>query len=331
MNNRYRKGITPPLGHGLTFAILMALFLSPALAEESVAGDKTASPSSQDCYLCSLLDTPRDFLSQNFINLSDRLDMFFSNTESFERLNKSYAEFSMNAVAQDALMPNYYTNTRVSLAMPRTQHRLNVMFQTESNGELDSDNPDITPSSPDQQTTALALRGEIHQSLNWKFYADIGSENRGTTLDPFLRFTYYQQFKGKIWNWTWREAFFRFGIRGNGITSRLEFNRSVAVKDHIRFYNQLVWYQSDDYYDRTHSLNYYQDLENHNGAAYSIGQYTTNNPDDAVYYLQFKYKRLIHKTWLFYELIPEVLYRQSNQYAPTPRFTLKLDIMFGKN
>jgi hypothetical protein len=296
---------------------------SPGAAAPSTATNDT-------CSLCSLLDSPRDFLSDNFIKISDRLDLFFSNNVAYEKLDKSFAELSINAVAEGDSLPNYYGDTRVFLELPRTQKRLNLMFQSESNGELDVDNPDVTPSSPDQQTTALVLRGDFRKTRNWRIYADIGSENRGF-IDPFIRFTYYQNFTGKKkkWNWTWKEAIFRFGYRGNGITSGLQFNRPVSDRYHFRFSNQLIWYQTDDFYDRAHSLNFYQNLGRRNALAYSLGLYTTSDPADSVYYLQFRYKKLIHKTWLYYEVIPEVLYKASDFYSPTPRLTLKLEIMLG--
>ena len=212
--------------------------------------------------------------------------------------------------------------------MPRTQKRLNLMFQAESHSELDSDEPDLTPGSPEQQTTALVLRGDFRKTKNWRIYADIGSEYRGF-IDPFIRFTYYQDFEFEKWSLTWKEAIFRFGYRGNGITSGLRYDRPFTDKFLFRFANQVIWYQTNDFYDRSHSLVLYQYLQNKNALAYSIGLYTISEPVDAVYFVQLKYKKLIHKTWLFYEVIPEVLYKQSNLYSATPRLTLKLDIMLG--
>jgi hypothetical protein len=313
------------MSYGLHAAcMLVFLITTNAHAEE-----QTQTPDeSLFCSLCKLLDTPRDFLSDNFMKISDRLDMFFSNTVTYEELDKSFAELSINAVTQRGALPDYYGDTRVFLEMPRTQKRLNLMFQAESNSELDSDDPDLTPGSPEQQTTALVLRGDFRTTRNWRIYADIGSEYRGF-IDPFLRFTYYQTFGFNKWSLTWKEAIFRFGYRGNGVTTGLRFDRPFAEKYHFRFANQLIWYQSNDFYDRAHSLNFYQQLHHHNALAYSLGLYTTSEPVDSVYYVQLKYKKLIHKTWLYYEIIPEVLYKESTLFSATPRLTLKLDIMLG--
>jgi len=316
------SGLALPAG-----GLLLMLFSQGAKAQDDKQTDKTPLP---NCAICELLDAPRDFLSDNFMNMSDRLDIFFSNNATFEELDKSYAELSFNAVAEGYTLPNYYSDTRVFLEMPRTQKRLNLMFQAESNGELDTDNPDITPGSPAQQTNALVLRGDLRKTRNWRVYADIGSENRGF-IDPFIRFTYLQNFEGseKKWNWTWKEAIFRFGYRGNGVTSGLRFDRPISDKYHFRFSNQLIWYQNNDFYDRAHSLNFYQYLEHRNALGYALGLYTTSDPIDSIYFVQIKYKKLIHKTWLYYEIIPEVLYKESTLFSATPRLTIKLDIMLG--
>jgi len=329
MRNLDINGMIRLLGYALLAGCVLLMLYSPETrAEDATAqADKTPLP---NCSICEILDTPRDFLSDNFIKISDRLDMFFSNTDTYEQLDKSFAELSINAVAEGYTLPNYYSDTRVFLELPRTQKRLNLMFQTESNGELDTDNPDITPGSPAQQTNALVLRGDVRKTRNWRIYADLGSENRGF-IDPFIRFTYYQTFEGKNkkWNWTWKEAIFRFGYRGNGITSGLRFDRQYSDQYHFRFSNQIIWYQTDDFYDRTHSINFYQKLKHRDAMAYSVGQYTTSLPLDSIYFVQLRYKKLIHKTWLYYEIVPEVLYKESNLYSATPRFTLKLDIMLG--
>jgi hypothetical protein len=313
------------LSHGMTTACVLIFLVGMTAHAEEKTPDSSITP---DCAICNLLDTPRDFLSDNFMKISDRLDIFFSNTATFEELDKSYAQLSINAVSQGDALPNYYGDTQVFLEMPRTQQRLNLMFQSENNSELDSDNPDLTPGSPEQQTTALVLRGDFRKTKNWRIYADIGSEYRGF-IDPFLRFTYYHNFEFEKWFWTWKEAIFRFGYRGNGITSGIRFDRHFSEKYLFRFTNQLIWYQTNDFYDRTHSLILYQDLQHKNALAYSLGLYTTSEPVDSIYFAQLKYKKLIHKTWLYYEIIPEVLYKASNLYSATPRLTLKLDLMLG--
>lgn len=322
------NGIVRLPGLAITAACLfLVCFNQAARAQDNKQTEKDPLP---NCSICELLDTPRDFLSDSFIDISDRLDMFFSNNATYEELDKSYAELSLNTAVEGYALPNYYADTRVFLELPRTQKRLNLMFQAESNGELDTDNPDITPGSPDQKTNALVLRGDVRKTQNWRVYADIGSENRGF-IDPFIRLTYYQSFEGekKKWNWTWKEAIFRFGSRGNGVTTGLQFDRPINDKYHFRSSNQLIWYQSDDFYDRAHSLNFYQYLKHRNALAYAFGLYTTSDPVDSIYFVQFKYKKLIHKTWLYYEIIPEILYKESTLYSATPRLTIKLDIMLG--
>ena len=67
--------------------LTLLFFSQGANAQDDKQTDKIPLP---NCAICELLDAPRDFLSDNFMNMSDRLDIFFSNNATFEELDKSY-------------------------------------------------------------------------------------------------------------------------------------------------------------------------------------------------------------------------------------------------
>lgn len=311
----------------IQIAILFLLFCVTASAN---AADTNTDPDANniECYLCSLLDRPQLILSKRFIKLSDRLDIFFSRTRSYDKYNKSFASLNYYIISEEDQKPSYLFDTRVYLTLPRTQERMTFRLQTEGDSELDSDNPDLTPGTPDKNTNAIALGAELASGERWRIITDIGAEYRNG-YDPFIRLAYNHNYKYGKWTVNWREAIFRFSAIGNGITSSLTMERNISNKYILRISNKAVDYIDEDYIEPIHSISLSQQINNFSAIAYTIGQFETHQPADRTNYLQLRFKRLIHKTWLYYEVIPEILYADSNNHNASGKVSFKLEYLIG--
>lgn len=308
----------------LTLYIVSSLF-APAQANEEPG---ISEEKKHTCYLCSVLDRPQLYLSDKFLKFSDRIDIFFSKSRSYDRLNKSFASLHYYIVTSPSARPEHYLDTRVYLTLPRTQERLALMLQTETDSELDIDNPDIAPGTPDKNTDAIALRSDMFSGKQWRIFMDIGAEYQNG-LEPFIRATYINNYTLGKWSIHWREAIFRFANTGNGISSSLSTERTINDKYLLRISNKLINYIDQEYSEPIHSISLAEKINNYSALVYTIGTFGSYEPTDKTDYFQLRYKRLIHKTWLYYELIPEVLISNSNSRQASGRFTFKLEYLIG--
>jgi len=318
------------MGTGSLKMRTFTLFIIFSLPAPSLAGDEYATlpEKNQHCYLCSLLDRPQIFLSDNLLKFSEGIDLFFSKSRSYDKLNKSFASLDYYIVNTPSAHPKHYLDTRVYIILPGTQEHLAFMLQTETDSELDSDNPDIVPSSPDENTEALALRSDISSGKQWRIFMDVGAEYQNG-VDPFIRVTYNHNYKFDRWSINWREAMFRFANNGNGITSALRTDRIISERNLLRISNRLIDYIDLGYSDSEHSISLANKLNDYSALIYTVGTYSNHQPTDNTDYLQLRYKRLIHKTWLYYEIIPEVLFSDSNNKIGSGRLTIKLQYLIG--
>ena len=291
-------------------------------AEESHTESKT------DNNIINLLDEPRDYLSDNLLDFSDRIDQIFSNTENFSSNNNSYARLSIASIWLDEDRPFPLTDAYIFFALPRTQDRLSILFQTDESEESDSGGTNLLPGSPSQKSSALAVRGKIVSGSNWSVSTDIGTK-LNTVLDPFLRVSYRQKNKFKNWSLLWRESVYRFAYQGKGIDSQVRGDYPISDQFHLRLNNNVSWFEQESFYNRSHDLGLYQKLTDQNAISYSVGYYTVDDPQDNIYYTQIRYKSLLHDTWLYYEIIPEYIYPKSTGFTATPKFTLKLEMLLG--
>lgn len=293
----------------------------------SYAEDTRSNTDEHSSGIVSLLDTPRNYLSDNLLDFSDLIDQIFSNTENYAT-NNSYARFSTAVVYLDTDPPYPLTDSYIFIALPRTQNKLTLLFQTDTSAETDTGGPDLQPGSPSQKSNALVLRGQIERGNNWSIKADIGTKFT-TVLDPFIRINYQLKIPFKSWSLLWRESLYRYAYQGNGIDSQVRADYPINEQFHLRLDNQISWLEQNTYIDRSHRLGLYQKLDKQTALSYSIGSYTTTDPMDSIYYAQIRYKRLLHKTWLYYEIIPEYIYPQSTNFTATPKLTLKLEMLLG--
>ncbi|MDH5182741.1 MAG: hypothetical protein OEX12_02505 [Gammaproteobacteria bacterium] len=309
---------------------LITLTLLLNIQTATIASDESSAPynTPADCHLCSLLDRPQLVLSDKLLKLSDKLDIFFSKSRSYDKHNKSFASINYYIISEESKKSSSQFDTRMYITLPRTQERLTFKFQTEADSELDSDNPDIIPGNPNRNTNAASLSAEAFTGKNWRFNMDIGAEYK-KSYDPFFRVAYNQNIIYEQWTIYWREAAFHLAKTGNGVTSSLRFVRNYNDKYILRISNKVTDYLDNNYTEPEHSISLSHKIDDFSAAAYAMGLFESNDPVDRVHYLQLRYKRLIHKTWLYYEIIPEILVTDSNNQKPIGKISLKLEYLLG--
>lgn len=323
MHQRLKTPFPPSTFIRLLTGFVILLATTPAHAD----GNTKDLPNKQE-NIINLLNEPRNYISNNLLNFSDKIDQIFSNTESFSADNTSYARLSIASVWLDEGRPYPLTDVYVFFALPRTQDRYSLLLQTDSAEESDATGLNLLPGSPSQRSNALAIRGNVANGDNWSVTADLGTK-LSTTLDPFLRVSYQQKNQYDNWVLLWRESVYNYLYQGTGIDSHLRGDYPIDKRFHLRMYNQLSLLEQDRFIDHSHSLALFQRISDQSALSYAIGYYTVPDPSDGIYYTQLRYKALLHDTWLYYELIPEYIYPKSTNFAKTPKFTLKFEMLLG--
>jgi len=109
---------------------------------------------------------------------------------------------------------------------------------------------------------------------------------------------------------------------------------SRTIQRNFLFRSSSRWKFTDekDYSEGTQIFSLFQHLNEKVNLAYEAGIFSDNedNWEVSEYRLWHRYRKLVYKEWLFLELIPELRFKQENDYDPSYRITFRIEPVFGK-
>ena len=121
-----------------------------------------------------------------------------------------------------------------------------------------------------------------------------------------------------------------------GLESRttIEFERRTGKGQLFRLSSKLLWREefSNDNAQIAQSARLFKRLTTRNTIAYSatVVWETKPNLHHEVYIADIRWRRRIHKEWLFLEIKPEARFDRDDHFRLDPSLTISLEILFGR-
>ena len=92
------------------------------------------------------------------------------------------------------------------------------------------------------------------------------------------------------------------------------------------------WTEEDEFFRLSQVFTFFHTLSARRMVSYQVGAYGQTDPTWFMtdYLLVVRYRQLIHKEWLFFEVRPQVQYSKENDWDDEVSLLLRLELFFGR-
>ena len=256
--------------------------------------------SDQDTYL----DTTHSYISTWFCEPARWFDGFFSDKSLYEEGRAgAKVRWRNDVVLSEHVSPDFISTISARLQLPNTSKRLKLVFE--------SDNLDSI-SEPVAEGT------DINQGTLGFLYDFIDSQKANLSLrlsfspSITLRYRYTHSISAALITRFTQSLYRKEGLFGT--TSRFDIDKAIDVKNTLRWSNQLEIVDHLDGLEWVTALVLFHRINEKSALSYesSITGITEPYALTTDYRLAIRYRRNIHREWLFYEITPQVTWPKLN-------------------
>lgn len=306
-------------------------YLDCELDEEGF--DIVESCSDDESFLLSWMDTPQNFIASSINSLATSIDDFFVDDKNKYKLSGSYLRITYDTIFIEGGIVENVSDVNFKLTLPNTEERLKLSFESDFEDDKDSLNTPVSNLKSDKiedEDYFASLQSISKGSEHWRFRSALGAK-LGATSDVFLKLNLdWNNNLGK-WNFHWNENPFWFNSSGWGLDSLFEINRNLSGNTVFRAATFSRWTEELDYFESSEVFSISHTFSPKRAIIYQAGVYGVSDPniETTSYLLAIRYRKNIHKDYLFAELIPQIDYQKDNNFAPVHSVTLKLEWVFN--
>lgn len=303
-------------------------------ASGSNSGENTSRYNSEesDADILYTLDEPHQFASHSLLRLATIIDEFFSDEKAYYTASGSYASIAGDTIWRESEEAGYSAKLRIKLDLPNTRKRIKFFILSDPGEDKDAIDKALDPSpaaAAENSQYFAGLQKESGRPNKWLLRSRIGFKVR-SPVDTFIRFDARRTYQLNAWSMHLNEAIYWFARAGKGLETGLEFDH--AIHDHAMFRagTEFSWVEENSYIDVSQEFWVFHRIGQRNIIAYQIGAYGITEPvlHSTDYLVSLRYRRNVHKNYLFVELVPQVRYQKINDFVPENSILLRLEIIF---
>lgn len=277
------------------------------------------------------------YLSRNIEQLSDKIDAFFGTQRAFEESSGTYVQLRGSLIYQKYGDVDFDGNVRAKLDLPNLKKKLALVFESESEETLDS-RGQITTGAPsvaetfDNQQASASLQYIVREERFWDLRLQPGIKLHWPP-ETFLRLR-MRRTQPLSEKWLSRVILTPgwYDPRGWEVRLRHDFDRAAGGGSLFRASSEAVWLVKEDRnLGLVQSFAYSHPLGNRVQMAYQTGVTFETDPTfwDTAYFSSIRYRRNIHRGWVFLELKPQILFEREQDFKADASFAVSLEILFG--
>ena len=290
------------------------------------------APPPSPVILSKSIDIGHDQIEERVNLFVDWVDEFFGSERVFEETRDNYVKLSIGKVIEEGGKVNNANKLSAQINLPRTEDRLKLLITSEP--ETDEIAGNLQPretlsgvNTNNEQSTAL--RFVARETPVWNIHADLGVRYQ-SGVDPFGRFRVRRTVVLTPWTLHFAETLFWYDSLGRGETTHVDFERPVNHKFLFRATTEATWRDQTDYFDLVEALMFLHRVSDRRSVIYQASAFGVTEPVQHVtdYLLGVRFRQLIHRDWLFFEINPQINYPKELHFKAVPTLTLKLDIIF---
>lgn len=314
---------------------LGAVLLVPLFASgEEFVGPPAPPPVADEA---NVLDTPRDYLSEKFVNFVSSVDRFFGDDRNYQEANDSVLQVDVIRVMGYGGEHKFVWSGRAKVHLPVAEKKLHLVLETDPDKDTSVD-PKQTQSPPlkqpnTPQSYAAALRYEKEQSELWRFSTDGGLKFRGLHVTPFVRARAGLAVSAEEWRVNFSETAFWFDTIGVGETTQLDLERPHSSSVLFRSSSIATWLKNTHNFDMRQDLTIFHKLDERRALMYQASAIGVSRPHTQVteYVLLALYRYRLHREWMYLEVSPQLHFPKVLNYRANSVLSLRLEMLFDES
>lgn len=320
----------------------------PALSPEVEAGStadpaagSSAAPASDgdivdpeegeaDGVVIQALESGQETLARTVVNLSRAMDRMLGAREVYpDELYDSILRVRLIQRLDDSGGSRLEPRVSGRLSLPGAEQRWSLIFFSDDY-EDPLDRERGTDRELDERTRgSVALRYLKPLRDNAKTSLSVGL--RTGPIDTILRGRLWYELRPRKLAIRPETTLFWYDERGLGASTWLRLEYPLSGLKLLRSESGATWFRRDErfYYDQIFSL--LQPISKRRGLLWQIGMQAESRPNAHVtnYYAQVRYRNLIHRDWLVFELRPQLIRERENDFHLERRIYVGFELMFG--
>ena len=273
-------------------------------------------------------DSTHKAVSRSINNAARWIDSFFDDDTYIAEDATTTLRLAQGVFLERGESPRYKTRVNVKFKVPRLKHRLSVF----AGGEEDDERTSDAPINSLQDTTNDPFAGvqyfaKATNKLNLSLTAGVKFDSAQLFVGPRLRRTF------SLGTWNLRFIQRVRWLTDNGWEVPTRFDLETLLNDQLFFRNTVEgrWREKDDGYRYEIRPTLIQRLANKTAIEYQWSTVFETRPnhrlDQSVASIRFR--RQIWRKWLFYEIDPQIAFRNDDDFDPKAGVTLGLEVVFG--
>jgi hypothetical protein len=309
------------------FVLLVPLF---AFCDEFVG--PPAPPTAADEII--VLDKPRDYVSEKFVDFVSSLDRFFGDDRHYQETNDSVLQLDVARVMGYGGEHNFVWSGRANVHLPIAEQKLHLVLETDPDKNAAVD-PKQKQSSPLQQPTqpksySAALRYMQKEAQLWHFSADGGVKFHGLAATPFVRSRVSMPYAGQVWHSNFAETAFWFNTIGVGETTQLDIERSISEPVLFRATSVATWLHDKQNFDLRQDFSLFHKIDERTAMLYQASAIGVSNPQTEVteYVVLALYRYRLHREWMYLEVSPQLHFPRALDFHTNSLLSVRLEMLF---
>ena len=282
----------------------------------------------------TILDKYHDNLCQILVDTSNSIDDYFIENNCTDKSSTTRAKLINSFAMESHQSFEKDIRLRLRLSLPKIQKNLHLIFEDETNDNTLYDSTKLTNEHLEEKNYYLRLEyfKYIKKNLNMAFAG--GIRIRNSNLVPYLNirsgYNLYQKEKVNA------ELYNRFRYYTDGeIENIFEFNTKYNINDLFEFFwrNQLDYSTKEEFQTVINDISWIKTLNDKEqiGAGFGLVSKLKNFKKSDTDYIHFHllFHHIFYKDWLYYQVAPSLLWRESNDFKPSYRYMMNFGVLFN--
>jgi hypothetical protein len=300
--------------------------------EEVGAGeaDPDAGDEGTDGPVFQALETSQEAVARTVVNLSRAMDRMLGAREVYpDEEYDSILRVRFFQRLDDSGGSRFEPRVSGRVSLPGAEKRWSVIFFSDDY-EDPVDRERGTDRELDESSRgSVALRYLMPLRDRAKTSLSVGL--RTGPVDMILRGRLWYEFDAGKLSIRPEQTLFWYDERGLGASSWLRFEYPLPRDKLLRSESGATWFKRDErfYYDQIFSL--LQPLSRKRGLLWQIGMQAESRPNAHVthYYAQVRWRSLVHRDWLIFEMRPQLFSDRANDFHFEHRLYIGFELLFG--
>lgn len=283
------------------------------------------------------VNVTHSYLSTTVEKLSQRIDTFFGEDRIYEEATGTYVQVRGSIIYGQSGDFDFDGKFRIKIDLPQLKEKVNMVIE---GGDERDDIEDINRITAGTNPVDDLVGSEISTALQFMVKE---KELWALSIRPGLRFSNpiessiklrlrRTQPLGKTWLSRATAEIGYFSEKGWKDKLRLELERVFGEKNFFRSTSTVLWredFPGNQFLGQTFLVTHIFDPRQSIALEVGISAETRPNLRELSHFSSIRYRRNIHRGWLFFELKPQVIFARENDYDADPALVLTLEALLG--